>query len=102
MSEVPAGAFKILLAHAPELFENANELGIQLNLSGHTHGGQLRMPVIGALRQNARCPKEFAWGVWRYGKLQGYTTCGVGSSTLPIRFCCPPEVVIIELRRSGR
>jgi len=96
---VPADEFKILLAHAPELFKEAEELGIQLNLSGHTHAGQLRLPGIGALRQNARCPKEFAWGAWKHGRLQGHTSAGVGCSTLPIRFCCPPEVVILELRR---
>ncbi len=99
MLGVPSGAFRILLAHAPELFKTADELGIQLNLSGHTHAGQLRLPGIGAIRQNARCPKEFAWGAWRYGNLQGYTSAGVGCSTLPIRFCCPPEIVILELHR---
>lgn len=98
---VPPKAFKILLAHAPELFESANEQGIQLNLSGHTHAGQLRLPVLGALKQNARCPKEYAWGLWKYGNLQGYTTCGIGCSTLPVRYNCPPEVVMLELRRVG-
>jgi hypothetical protein len=99
LSGVPHGAFKILLAHAPEMFEDAHEHGIHLNLSGHTHGGQLRLPWIGALKQNARCPKEYAWGTWKYGNLQGYTSCGVGCSTLPIRFNCPPEIVVFELRR---
>ncbi len=99
LAEVPGNGFKILLAHAPELFETANELGIQLNLSGHTHGGQLRLPGIGAVKQNARCPREYAWGAWRFGNLQGYTSCGVGCSTLPIRYNCAPEIVILELRR---
>ena len=97
LAEVPAGAFKILLAHAPELFEAADHLGIRLTLSGHTHGGQLRLPWIGALKQNARCPREYAWGLWKHGHLQGYTSCGVGCSTLPIRFNCPPEIVVFEL-----
>jgi predicted MPP superfamily phosphohydrolase len=100
LTGVPRDGFKILLAHAPELFETANANGIQLNLSGHTHAGQLRLPVIGALRQNARCPKEFAWGAWKYKDLQGYTSCGIGCSTLPIRFNCPPEIVILELHRA--
>lgn len=101
LADVPPGAFKILLAHAPELFEKANQAGIQLNLSGHTHGGQLRIPVIGALKQNARCPPDYAWGAWRYGNLQGFTSCGVGCSTLPVRYNCPPEIVMIEFRRSA-
>ncbi len=100
MTDVPEAGFKILLAHAPELFEEANSLGIRLNLSGHTHAGQLRLPVIGAIRQNARCPREFGWGAWRYKDLQGYTTCGIGCSTLPIRYNCPPEIVVLELRRA--
>jgi predicted MPP superfamily phosphohydrolase len=99
MTGVPANAFKILLAHAPELFEVADARGIQLNLSGHTHGGQLRLPLIGAVKQNARCPRDYAWGAWRFGNLQGYTSCGVGCSTLPIRYNCRPEIVILELRR---
>lgn len=99
MTDVPPDAFKILLAHAPELFESADEAGIQLNLSGHTHGGQLRVPVFGAVRQNARCPRDYGWGAWKHGNLQGYTSCGVGCSTLPIRYNCPPEIVMLELRR---
>ena len=99
LADVPAAAFKVLLAHAPELYEAASARGIQLTLSGHTHGGQLRLPVIGALKQNARCPKEYAWGAWKYRDLQGYTSCGVGCSTLPIRYNCPPEIVTLELRR---
>jgi predicted MPP superfamily phosphohydrolase len=99
MTEVPPNAFKILLAHAPELFKDANAAGIQLNLSGHTHGGQLRLPILGALKQNAECPRDYAWGAWRYGNLQGYTSCGVGCSSLPIRYNCPPEIVVLELRR---
>ena len=101
LAGVPDNAFKILLAHAPELFEDANQKGIQLNLSGHTHAGQLRVPGIGALRQNARCPREYAWGLWKFGQLQGYTSCGVGCSTLPIRYGCPPEIVILEMHRSN-
>lgn len=101
MEGVPAQGFKVLLAHAPELFEEADQLGIQLNLSGHTHGGQLRLPVIGAVRQNVRAPRSFGWGAWRHKNLQGYTSCGVGCSTLPIRYNCPPEIVILELHRKS-
>lgn len=99
LADVPPGAFKILLAHAPELFELAHQHGFQLNLSGHTHGGQLRLPVIGAVKLNANCPKPFTWGHWNYRELQGYTTCGIGCSSLPIRYNCPPEIVMLELRR---
>lgn len=100
LKDVPKDAFKILLAHAPELYESAAEQGVQLNLSGHTHGGQLRLPLIGALKRNARCPRGFAWGTWRYRGLQGFTSAGVGCSSLPIRYNCPPEIVLLELCRT--
>jgi predicted MPP superfamily phosphohydrolase len=100
LKHVPPGAFKVLLAHAPELFAEADSSGIQLCLSGHTHAGQIRLPGIGAVKHNARCPKSYAWGVWAHGRLQGHTSCGLGCSTVPARFNCPPEAVILELRRS--
>jgi predicted MPP superfamily phosphohydrolase len=99
-SEVPRGAFKILLAHAPELYEQAANNEIDLYLSGHTHGGQIRFPVIGSIRQNASCPRSYACGHWRHRGMQGYTTAGAGCSSLPVRFNCPPEVVLFELRKT--
>ncbi len=99
-SGVPRGSFQILLAHAPELYEEAAAAGINLYLTGHTHGGQIRLPGVGALRQNAKCPRAYARGHWRHAEMQGYTSSGVGCSSLPVRFNCPPELVMIELRRS--
>lgn len=98
LSEVPQDAFKILLAHAPELYEQAANVGIDLYLSGHTHGGQICLPVIGSIRHNADCPRPYACGHWRHRGMQGYTSAGAGCSSLPVRFNCPPEVVLFELR----
>jgi uncharacterized protein len=98
MSSVPPDSFKILLAHAPELYQAAESQGIDLYLAGHTHAGQIRFPIIGSVRHNAKCPKAFSHGHWCHGRMQGYTTAGVGCSTLRVRFNCPPEVVLIELR----
>jgi predicted MPP superfamily phosphohydrolase len=94
---VAAQDFKILLAHTPELFAEASAAGIHLYLSGHTHAGQIRLPWIGPLILHAECPEDFTGGFWRYGSMQGYTSAGVGCSLLPIRFGCPPEIVLIEL-----
>ncbi len=102
LSSVEAGAFKVLLAHVPELYEEAAASGIDLYLSGHTHGGQIRFPLIGSIRNNARCPRAYAYGPWQHGAMRGYTSGGVGCSSLPVRFNCPPEVVLIELRRAER
>ena len=95
---VPREAFKILLAHAPEVYQKAAAHGVDLYLSGHTHAGQIRLPVIGSVKHNSHCPKEFSYGLWRHADMRGYTTSGVGCSSVPVRFHCPPEVVIVELK----
>jgi len=99
LSSVPPDRFKILLAHSPQLFEEASDGGVQLYLCGHTHAGQVRFPFIGSLRHNADCPKEYSFGHWKHGNMHGYTSAGTGCSMLPIRFGCPAELVLIRLRR---
>jgi predicted MPP superfamily phosphohydrolase len=97
---VPADAFKILLVHSPEMATEAAAAGFHLYLCGHTHGGQIRFPLIGPLIRNAKCPREYISGAWRCGSLQGYTSAGAGASLLPVRFGCPPEVTLITLRKA--
>jgi predicted MPP superfamily phosphohydrolase len=99
LKEVPLKGFKVLLAHTPEMFKEASDSCVDLYLCGHTHGGQIALPFLGALIQNADCPREFVQGQWHYREMQGYTSTGVGCSMLPIRFNCPPEMVIVELTR---
>lgn len=102
LANIPSGGFKVLLAHTPELYQSASNLGIDLYLCGHTHAGQIRLPIVGSLRNNANCPKEYAYGPWQHGTMQAYTSAGAGCSALPIRYNCPPEVTLIELRRGKR
>ena len=97
---IPSKAFKVLLVHTPEIIPEAEEAGVHLYLCGHTHGGQICLPFIGPLLTNANCSRKFTRGVWQSGAMQGYTSAGVGSSGVPVRFNCPPEITIIELRRS--
>lgn len=97
---VPPHAFKLLLAHAPDIYEAAAAAGIHLCLSGHTHAGQIRLPLVGAVRHNSDAPSAYTAGQWNHNGMQGYTSSGAGCSMLPIRYNCPPEVAIIELRRS--
>ncbi len=94
----PDGAFTVLLAHSPELIERADGCGVDLYLCGHTHGGQVCLPGIGPLFLNTRCERRYCAGTWRFGKMQGFTTTGLGASTLPVRYNCSPEAAIIELR----
>jgi len=97
LGPVPADAFQVLLAHTPEMYVESASSGIDLYLCGHTHGGQIRLPGIGHLMQNADCPRSFAQGHWKHNQMHGYTSAGVGCSLLPVRFNCPPEIVVIEL-----
>jgi predicted MPP superfamily phosphohydrolase len=97
---VPEDAFKILLVHSPELIEEAAQNGMHLYLCGHTHGGQICLPLIGPLITNANCPRRYTRGVWQYKNVQGYTSAGVGSAGVPVRFFCPPEIGLLELRCS--
>jgi uncharacterized protein len=96
---VPEDGFKVLLAHTPEIFEKAATSGIHLYLCGHTHAGQIRLPIIGDVLQNANCPKAYAQGEWRHDQMLGQTSAGVGCSLVPVRYNCPPEIPVIELVR---
>ncbi len=97
---VPDDAFKILLVHTPEIIEEAEKNEVDLYMCGHTHGGQICLPFIGPLLVNTSCPREYTHGIWEYKRLKGYTSAGVGSSCVPVRFFCAPEIGLVELRRS--
>jgi predicted MPP superfamily phosphohydrolase len=100
LSVVPRDTFNILLAHTPDLYAKAAAAGMKLYLCGHTHAGQVRLPFIGSVIQNSTAPRAYTHGPWKHGGMDGYTSAGIGCSMLPIRFGCPPEIVVIDLRRS--
>lgn len=97
---IPQDEFTLLLAHSPELAMDAPGYGVRLYLCGHTHWGQIRFPLLGALSYNARCPKRFCMGRWTHETTEGYTTAGIGTTDLPIRYNCPPEACLLELARA--
>lgn len=101
LAGVPANGFKILLAHAPEVYQAAAAQGVDLYLSGHTHAGQIRLPIVGSIKHNSHCPKEYSHGLWKHGNMRGYTTSGIGCSSVPVRYHCPPEIVIFQLKRGN-
>ncbi len=88
--------FKLLLAHNPVILRRAAQAGVDLVLSGHTHGGQvsLRSERSASGRPRRRLLK----GLARRGETQIYVTRGLGTVVLPVRFGCPPEVSLLELR----
>ena len=98
LNTVPQGAFTVLLAHDPQLYQGAVEHGVALYLCGHTHAGQIRLPFLGAVKKNAPVPRKLVQGKWAAGNMQGYTSWGAGCSTIPVRYNCPPEIAVIELR----
>ena len=98
MRDIPREATAILLSHTPEIFRHAAHSGFAAMLSGHTHGGQICLPGGFPLMLNARCPRRFCAGAWRFHDMQGYTSVGSGASIVDVRFNCPPEVVVHSLR----
>ncbi len=90
---VPEGMTTILLSHNPTLIGRAVRSGIDLMLSGHTHGGQIRLSPRSSRRRRS------LWQGWRrFGPTQLYINRGLGTVVLPVRFQCPPEITIIELK----
>ena len=98
---VPDDAHPILLIHTPEMIRRAAAHGVGLYLCGHTHAGQIRLPVVGAPYNNARCRRKYCAGPWRVDGMTGFTHYGSGSSGVPVRFGCPPEVAVLTLRAAG-
>ena len=98
LEDIPSEATTILLSHTAETYRKALASGIDYMLSGHTHGGQICLPGGFAPLRNARHPRAMDKGPWKYHELAGFTTTGVGCSMVPVRFFCPPEVVIHTLR----
>jgi hypothetical protein len=105
MTQAPAGGLKVLLFHPPDVAPEADAAGIDLYLCGHTHGGQIRLPVIGAVFSSSHLGQQFIMG--RYTLPQGmtlYTSRGVGMEGLGApraRLLCPPEIILWEITGSG-
>jgi len=99
LQRVPANELTILLVHEPDFADEAAHYPIDLQLSGHSHGGQIWLPGIGApwLPPHAR---KYPRGLHRIGPLTLYTNLGLGTIRLPIRLNCPPEVTLFTLRRA--
>jgi len=101
---LPAEAFTILLYHIPDLMPEAAERGIDLYLSGHTHGGQWRVPCYGALITSSVYGKRYEMGHYVEGATELFVSRGLGMEGLAApraRFLCPPEVLLVTLLRPG-
>ena len=85
----------VMLAHSPDEFPKMPS-DVNLTLSGHTHGGQIRLPFVGALFTASRYQNKYAQGYIEEKGEKLIVTRGLGESILPVRFNCKPEIVVIE------
>ena len=96
----PMRAFSILLSHTPEIYRQAAHAGFDLLLGGHTHGGQICLPGAIPITLDSVLPRRMGSGSWQYHDMIGYTSVGVGSSILPVRLNCFPEITLHRLERA--
>ena len=97
---IPDDAVSLLLAHSPEIYRHAAYVGFDFMMCGHTHAGQIRLPGNFALTYNSSAPRFTGAGAWSYDLMQGYTSAGAGSSVVPVRFNCPPEITLHQLSKA--
>ncbi len=101
MQDAPAEGLTLLLFHPPDIAPEANAAGIDLYLCGHTHGGQIRLPIVGAFFSSSHLGQRFIMGRYELGTTTLYTSRGVGLEGLGApraRFLCPPEIILWEIR----
>lgn len=88
----------VLLAHDPDLFDDAADRGAHLVLSGHTHAGQIALPFFARELSLANLAHEYRWGRYERGSSTLYVSAGLGTTGLPLRIGAAPEVAIVTLR----
>ena len=99
---IPHEEFSILVTHTPEIYRQATHADFDVLLSGHTHGGQICLPGGTPITLSAVLPRALGSGPWRHHGMIGYTSVGAGSSVVPVRFNCPPEITLHRLCQSDQ
>jgi predicted MPP superfamily phosphohydrolase len=97
LKKIPENETTVLLAHEPDFADDASLSPIDLQLSGHSHGGQIWIPGIGA-PWLPPLSRRYPRGLYKVGDLTLYTNIGIGTIRAPIRINCPPEITLITLR----
>lgn len=98
LQKVPKDEPTVLLVHEPDYADHVTRFPVDLQLSGHSHGGQIRIPFLPPLYL-PELARKYPWGLYKLGNLTLYTNRGLGTVTVPVRFNCPPEVTLLNLRR---
>jgi uncharacterized protein len=100
LHNVPTNEFVILLAHEPDFADYVARFPVDLQVSGHSHGGQVRIPFVRPLWLPPFA-KKYIWGLYKIGGLTLYTNPGLGTVGVPVRMNCPPEITLLTLHRSA-
>jgi uncharacterized protein len=101
IATVPEGQPLIALTHNPDIFPNVPQR-VQLVLAGHTHGGQVRFPLIGAVIESSDYGDRWERGHVFEDNHHLFVTSGIGTSIVPVRFGLPPEIVILTLKSGSQ
>jgi uncharacterized protein len=98
LHDVPSGEPVVLLVHEPDFADYVARFPVDLQLSGHSHGGQVRLPFLPPLYL-PKLAKKYVSGFYQVGPLNLYTNVGLGTVAVPVRLNCPPEITLLTLHR---
>jgi len=96
INKIPEGSPVIVLTHNPDIFPRVPQR-VPLMLAGHTHGGQVRFPLIGSVVHSSRVGERYEMGHVFENNHHLFVTTGIGTSILPVRFGVPPEIVLLTV-----
>jgi predicted MPP superfamily phosphohydrolase len=96
LNHIPAGAPIIAFTHNPDVFSYV-PARVALTIAGHTHGGQVRFPLLGAPIIPSDFGTRYAAGLIVEGGRRLFVTTGIGTSIIPVRFRVPPEIAILDI-----
>jgi predicted MPP superfamily phosphohydrolase len=94
---IPDDKLHIFLSHHPDVVEKLDNSSVDLMLAGHIHGGQWNLPLVGVLYIPSKFGEKHAWGLSKHQNTYIYTSRGIGSTSIPLRINCPPEITLIIL-----
>ena len=92
----------LLLSHNPDFVEHLSDPRVDLVLSGHTHGGQVVLPLVGAPTTASRYGQKYRSGLVQGPTARVYVSRGIGTIGLPVRWGATPEITLLTLRAEGR
>ena len=104
VKDAPADAPQLFVYHSPELMPQASQHEIDLFVCGHTHGGQVRLPLVGPILTSSQLGRRFVMGLYKLGRTTLFVSRGIGLEGLSaprVRFMCPPEVTLITIMPNG-